>query len=96
MFDSAVLTVFAQDGDFTLWEYRSDDAAAEIEAVGYFDAAAGTVRQGDMILSIVDPKRGGSQLFHVALIDEDGVDVEVMTRGGIVLPAPFVAEAASA
>lgn len=87
MFDREALSVFARDGGFTLWTYRSaSDTVADITAAGYFDAAAATMKEGDMILAVVDPRRGQSQLLHVCGIDGEAVDVEALARDGLLLP----------
>lgn len=87
MFDADSLGVFARDGAFTVWVYRSaSDLMDDITAAGYFDAAATTLQIGDMILAVVNPRRGKSQLLHVSGNDEDGVDVEAISQGGLMLP----------
>ncbi|WP_445679220.1 hypothetical protein [Radicibacter daui] len=43
--------VLAYSNGFTLWHYRSDDTAATVAAAGYFNAAAASLRAGDMVLA---------------------------------------------
>lgn len=45
------LSVLAYANGFTLWHYRTSDAATAVDNSGYFNAAANMVRVGDMILA---------------------------------------------
>jgi hypothetical protein len=45
------LSVLAYANGFTLWHYSTTDDAATTDTAGYFNAAAGMLRIGDMILA---------------------------------------------
>ena len=54
-FSPNALIPLIQSGSFSLWHYRSADLRIEIAAPGYFNAAAGRLRPGDvMILQAAD------------------------------------------
>lgn len=53
-FLSKNLSVLAYANGFTLWHYASTDAAGDVDTSGYFNAAAGMLRAGDMILANLD------------------------------------------
>lgn len=85
MFDPAGLEMFAQNDGFTVWVYHcGGDGVDDLISPGYFDAAAALMRDGDMVVAVI--ARAMSHLLHVAGIDEDGVEVESLTPGGLLLP----------
>lgn len=49
-FSPAALLPLIQGSGFSLWHYRSADLRAEIAAPGYFNAAAGRLRAGDVLI----------------------------------------------
>lgn len=53
-YDSKSLGVLAYTNGFTLWHYKTTDAAAIVDTVGYFNDASDMLRVGDMILANVD------------------------------------------
>lgn len=46
----ANLTPLAYGNGFTMWLYKTDDAAATVDTAGYFNTAAKVLRVGDVIL----------------------------------------------
>ena len=51
----SALIPLIQTGSFNLWHYRSPDLRTDIATPGYFNAAAGSLRPGDvMILQAAD------------------------------------------
>ena len=49
-FDSENISALSYANGFTLWHYRTNDAATLIDNTGYFDEAARLIRVGDFIL----------------------------------------------
>jgi hypothetical protein len=45
------MSVLAYANGFTLWHYRTPDAASDVIAAGYFDPAAGMLHVGDIVLT---------------------------------------------
>jgi hypothetical protein len=43
------LSALSYANGFTLWHYRTGDAAADVDTTGYFDVAARMLRVGDFI-----------------------------------------------
>lgn len=60
------LSVLAYANGFTLWHYRTSDAANVVDNQGYFDEASDVFRAGDMILANVGA--GGSSSAGVLLV----------------------------
>lgn len=82
-YDANNLSVLAYANGFTLWHFTTPDTATTVATVGYFDAAADMLRQGDMILANVEingvPKAG------IFLVNQDAggiVDVANLTPVG--------------
>ena len=48
-FSPATLGALIQGNGFTLWHYRTGDAPADIDNVGYFNPAANMLRVGDFV-----------------------------------------------
>jgi hypothetical protein len=44
------LSVLSYANGFTLWHYRTEDAATVVDTAGYFDIAAKMLRVGDFIM----------------------------------------------
>ena len=61
-FDANELSVLAYANGFTLWHYRSDDAAAEVGQSGYFRPAREMLRAGDVIIASSGDGAGGGLL----------------------------------
>lgn len=82
-YQSKDLSVLAYANGFTLWHYTTNDAAADIDTTGYFNAAVDMLRTGDIIIANVDtaatPRAG---LFLVASAAGGAVDVNDMTQIG--------------
>ncbi len=49
-YQSKNLSALGYANGFTLWHYRTDDLAAEVDNAGYFNPASRMVRVGDFIL----------------------------------------------
>lgn len=82
-FSSNDLSVLAYANGFTLWHYKTDDAAAEVDTQGYFDAASDVVRAGDMILANTDAAGAAAAgIFLVSATGADGVDVADLVAVG--------------
>lgn len=45
------LSALSYANGFTLWHYRTNDAAAEVDTADYFELAAKMLRTGDFILA---------------------------------------------
>lgn len=77
------LSVLAYANGFTLWHYTTPDAAAIVDATGYFNAAASMLRVGDILVANVDTaatmKAG---LFLVSANANGIVDVNDLTQIG--------------
>lgn len=54
-------------GAFTIWSYRTEDAAAAVDTAGYFNAVAGLMRAGDLIYRVTINSSGVPQTagFHL-------------------------------
>lgn len=65
-FQSRNLSVLAYANGFTLWHYASPDAAGDVDTAGYFNAAAGMLRTGDMILANL--ATGGTPAAGILLV----------------------------
>jgi hypothetical protein len=50
-FSPKELSVLAYANGFTLWHYRTADAASAVDTNGYFNMAGEVFRAGDMILA---------------------------------------------
>ena len=49
-YDASNLSALSYANGFTLWHYRTSDAAADVDTAGYFDSAVRMLRVGDFIL----------------------------------------------
>lgn len=77
------LSVIGYANGFTLWHYTTEDAAADVDTAGYFDAAVDVLRVGDMILANVDT--GGTMAGGIFLVSSNTgsiVDVDDITAVG--------------
>ena len=78
-FERNNLSVLAYANGFTLWHYRSTDAATDVDTAGYFNLANEMVRVGDMILANV-----GSPASHgIFVVNQNAsgvVDVANLTN----------------
>ncbi|MEO1019983.1 MAG: hypothetical protein AAFY56_20180 [Pseudomonadota bacterium] len=48
-YDSKNLSAISYANGFTLWHYRSEDLASEIDDAGYFNPASKMLRTGDFV-----------------------------------------------
>jgi len=53
-FDKSKLALLAQGNGFGLWAYSTTDTQATVNTAGYFNAAAGYLNVGDVIIANVD------------------------------------------
>jgi len=74
-FDASNLSALAYANGFTLWHYKTSDAATAVRATGYFNASANMLRVGDMVLANV---AGGDA------VGESGIFVVLSNTGGVV------------
>ena len=82
-FDSRNLSVLAYANGFTLWHYTTIDIATAVDTSGYFNAAEGMLRIGDMMLANVDT--GGTPAHGVFVVRANSggvVDVADLTAFG--------------
>jgi hypothetical protein len=78
-YDSTSLAVLAYSNGFTLWHYRSVDTPTTISTTGYFNAAAGMLRVGDMILANCGASETASNgIFTVTTNTGTVVDVDTL------------------
>ena len=80
-YDSNNLSALTYANGFTLWHYKTADAAAEVDSEGYFNPAAGMLRVGDFIFA--NASTGGTV--------ESGVFIVSSNAGGVVDVADFTA-----
>jgi hypothetical protein len=77
------LSALSYANGFTLWHYRSTDAAAEIDNMGYFNQAAKMLRVGDFIFANTGIGGVESHGVFVVLENSNGVvDVSNITPFG--------------
>lgn len=76
-FDRNNLSVLAYANGFTLWHYRTTDAAATVDTTGYFNTASEMLRVGDMILANNASSNG---IFVVNANTSGVVDVADLTN----------------
>jgi hypothetical protein len=50
-YNPANLSALSYANGFSLWHYRTSDAAAEVDNIGYFNAANRMLRVGDFIFA---------------------------------------------
>lgn len=78
------LSVLAYANGFTLWHYKTNDVAIEVDTQGYFNDASDVVRAGDMILANTDTA-GSAQagIFLVSNARAGSVDVADLVAVGV-------------
>ncbi len=77
------LSALAYANGFTLWHYRTGDAAGDIDNAGYFNAAAAMLRVGDFVL--VNAGLGAAPTHGVLVVvgnGAGGVDVANVSAFG--------------
>lgn len=70
-FISKDLSVLAYANNFTLWHYKTFDAA--VTGAGYFNAASAMIRVGDLIIANLDTDGTPSTKFYVVTGNTGGV-----------------------
>jgi hypothetical protein len=74
-------------GAFTLWLYRTEDAAAAVDNAGYFNAARALLTPGDVIMRVTINASGVPQTFGWHLVNDvpttGNVDVTDTTAGTV-------------
>jgi hypothetical protein len=73
-YDPSNLSALTYANGFTLWHYKTPDAAAAVDTAGYFNPAAGMLRVGDFIFA--NASTGGTV--------ESGVFIVASNAGGVV------------
>lgn len=67
------LSALSYANGFTLWHYRTEDSAAEIDDSGYFNAASRMLRVGDFVLVNADLGEAPTHGVMVVVSNVDGV-----------------------
>ena len=80
-YDPSDLSALTYANGFTLWHYKTADAAEDVDSEGYFNPAAGMLRVGDFIFA--NASTGG--------MVESGVFIVSSNAGGVVDVADFTA-----
>jgi hypothetical protein len=73
-YDPNNLSVLAYANGFTMWHYRTDDAASDVDTSGYFNEAANMLRTGDFVFANA----------NLAATPQNGVFVVLSNSGGVV------------
>lgn len=79
-YDANNLSALTYANGFTLWHYKTADAASAVDAGGYFDGAANMLRVGDFVF--VNTSIGatvGSSVMIVASNSGGSVDLTSIT-----------------
>lgn len=77
------LSAISYANGFTLWHYRTKDLIAEVDNIGYFDAASKMLRVGDFMLVNAGVDNAPTHGVVVVLTNEGGVvDVSNVTSFG--------------
>jgi hypothetical protein len=79
------LSALAYANGFTMWHYRTGDAAAEVDNAGYFNAASRMLRVGDFVMLNAGVGGVPSNGVVVVVANANGsVDVANVTSFGTV------------
>ncbi len=82
-FLSKNLSVLAYANGFTLWHYKTEDAATDVDDLGYFDKAQEMLNVGDIILTNTDTDgTPASGMIQVSSVTQRNIDVSDMTPFG--------------
>ena len=73
-FNAKNLSALSYANGFTLWHYRTTDAAATVDTAGYFNKAANMMRAGDFVFT--NASTSGTP--------ENGVLIVLSNAGGVV------------
>lgn len=77
------LSALAYANGFTLWHYRTADIAGDVDASGYFNAAANMLRVGDFIIANTDTGDTNQSGVFIVKSNAGGVvDVSNITAFG--------------
>ena len=71
-YDASNLSALTYANGFTLWHYKTPDAAVDVDTTGYFNDAASMLRVGDFIFANAD----------IDATAESGVFVVASNSGG--------------
>jgi len=76
-FDTHGLSVLAHANGFTLWHYRTQDAASKLTQAGYFDEGTALLRDGDLVLVHANAAgdRPAGQILMVGPVAGDAIKV---------------------
>jgi hypothetical protein len=84
-YDASNLSALTYANGFTLWHYKTSDAAADVDTSGYFNQAASMLRVGDFIFANANVDATmQSGVFIVATNSGGVVDVADITGFGTV------------
>lgn len=82
-YDPTNLSALAYANGFTLWHYRTADAAGAVDDSGYFNGAANMLRAGDFILANTETEGTvASGVFVVTSNSGGEVDVSDLSALG--------------
>jgi outer membrane protein assembly factor BamB len=73
-YDASNLSALTYANGFTLWHYKTPDAAAAVDDIGYFNEAASMLRAGDFIFANTS----------IAGVIASGVFIVASNSGGVV------------
>ncbi|MGH6903154.1 MAG: hypothetical protein ACREIR_10490 [Geminicoccaceae bacterium] len=86
-YDASNLSALTYANGFTLWHYKTPDAAADVDTTGYFNEAASMLRVGDFIFANADTDGSiESGVFIVASNTSGVVNVSNITGFGTTNP----------
>jgi outer membrane protein assembly factor BamB len=80
-YDASNLSALTYANGFTLWHYKTPDAAGDVDNIGYFNEAASMLRVGDFIFANA----------NVDATMESGVFIVASNSGGVVDVAEITA-----
>jgi outer membrane protein assembly factor BamB len=73
-YDASNLSALTYANGFTLWHYKTPDAASAIDSTGYFNEAASMLRVGDFVFANA----------NIAATMQSGVFIVASNLGGVV------------
>ena len=77
------LSALAYANGFTLWHYRTPDAATALDDTGYFNAAANMLRVGDFVFVNAGPAANDNGVMVVVTNGNGVVDLANLTAFGL-------------
>ena len=78
------LSVLSYANGFTLWHYRTEDAATAVDTAGYFNAASKMLRVGDFIMLNAGLGTSPTHGMMVVVANAGGaVDLSNMVQFGV-------------